>query len=78
MDELAADVVVILDKEHDLAGPCGRARRGEAGRTGADDEQVAAGVDLRAFGRRAIVGVDDSEAGHGAHQTARTSPSAAR
>ena len=68
MDELAADVVMILDKEHDLAGPCGRARRGEAGRTRADDEQVAAGVDLRAFGRRAIVGVDDSEAGHGAHQ----------
>ena len=66
MDELAADLGMVVDKEHDAPRSGGGARRGETGGTGADDKQIAARVELRIVGRRAIVRIDAAKAGHGA------------
>ena len=64
MEQLAADLAMIVDRNTTLPALRGRAGGGEASRAGADDEQVAACVELGIVGRRAVFGIDDSEAGH--------------
>ena len=66
MDELAADLGMVVDEENLAPRARGGVGRGESRRSRADDEEIAAGVDLRVVGRRAIAGVDPAEAGHGA------------
>ena len=66
MDELAADLGMVVNEKHCASRPSGGGRRGETRGTGADDKQIAARVELRIVGRRAIVRIDAAEAGHGA------------
>ena len=66
MDELPADFGVVVDEEHAAAALRRRLRRSEARRPGADHEHVAARIEVRIVGRRAVVRVDPAEAGHGA------------
>ena len=75
MNELTADFGMVVDEEN--LAPCesGGVGRGESRCSGADDEQVAAGVDLRIVGRRTIVGINPAEAGHGANGALEGLPS---
>src|SRR5277367_206729 len=66
MDELAADFCMIVNEKHCASRPSGGRGRCETGRTCADDEQIAARIELRIVGRRTIVRIDAAEAGHGA------------
>ncbi len=75
MDELTADVFAIVKEEHDFAAPGGGVGGGEACGPGADDQHVAARIDLRIVGRRPVVRVDDSEAGKRADRPLERLPS---
>ena len=66
MDELTADLGMVVNEEHYASRAGGGAGRGETRGTGADDKQIAAHVELRTIGRRAMVRIDAAEPGHGA------------
>ena len=66
MNELSPDVGAIVEEKHDAARARRRIRRGEAGRSGADDEHVAARVELRIVALGSIVRIDAAKAGHSA------------
>ena len=65
MNELSPDVGAIVEEKHDAARARRRVRRGEAGRSAADDQHVAARVELRIVALRTIVRIDAAKAGHG-------------
>ena len=67
MNELTADLGMIVDKENRTPCESGGIGRGESRWSGADDKEIATGIDLRIVGRRTIVGIDPAEAGHGAN-----------
>ena len=66
MNELTAEVRPIVDEKHDFARARGGVRRGETGWARADDEQVAARIELRIVGWRGIVRIEAAEAGKSA------------
>ena len=66
MSELAADLGMIVEEKHCASRSGGGRSRGETGRTGADDKQIAGRVELWIVSRRTIVRIDAAKAGHGA------------
>src|SRR5271156_5835427 len=65
MNELTADLGMIVDKENRT--PCESAGigRGESRCSGADDKEIATAIDLRIVGRRTIIGIHPAKPGHG-------------
>ena len=74
MGKLTADLGMIVDEKNLAPRERGRVGRGESCRPGADDEEIATGVDLRIVGGRAIVGIQPAEAGHGANRALESLP----
>ena len=64
MDELAADLGMVVNEKHGASRPSGGGRRGKPRCACANDEQIAARVELRIVGRRAVVRIDAAETGH--------------
>ena len=67
MSKLTADLGMIVDKENRTPCESGGVGRGESRCSGADDKEIATGIDLRIVGRRTIVGIDPAKPGHGAN-----------
>jgi hypothetical protein len=74
MNELAADLDMVIDQEHDASRPGTGGRRGETRGASADDKQIGARIELRIIGRRAVVWIDAAETGHGADRALETLP----
>ncbi len=74
MEELAADLGVVVDQDHDCAPPCGRARGGESRWAGADDEQIAMGVICWTVGGRDVTWVEAAKTRHGANRGLESLP----
>ena len=68
MDELAADLGMVVDEKHHAFCAGAGVGRGETRRTCADDKKIAVSVELRIVGRRAVVRIDSAEVGHGANR----------
>ena len=64
MDQLAANLGMVVDEKHGASRPGAGRGCGQTGRACADDKKIAARVELRIVGRRAIVWIDTAEAGH--------------
>ena len=78
MGELAADLGVVVDEENRASRERGRVGRGKSGCSRADDEEIAAGVELRIVGRRAVVGRRFGRGRPWRESRPRRSPTAAR
>ena len=74
MDELAADLGMVVNEEHGVSRSSGSRSRSETRGTSADDKQIAARVELRIVGWRPIVRIDAAEAGHGADRAFKGLP----
>src|SRR5271170_5477738 len=65
MNELTADLGMVVDKENRTPCESGGAGRGKSRCSGADDKEIATAIDLRIVGRRTIIGIDSAKPGHG-------------
>ena len=68
MDELAADLGVVVDEDDRAPRPGCGVGGGETRRPGADHEQVATRVDPWIVGWRTMIRIDAPESGHGANR----------